>query len=295
MTNVETAVVQDVSTTEQRLYAIVLQVASTRRGAIPPDHGELARAALLDLIRRGDLALSTTMHDENAHKPYTISPLFGGRRGSDGALHFGEGDTADFRFTLLREPAFEATLRRYMQDGSLPHLRIGSVEFQVTEAYASGRHPDAGYTTVTRLLERWNVEPETLKREIRLEFRSPTAFNLGEDATTGRRRFRSYPDPRLLFSVLRKRWVSLGGADPGDEMDEWVEKHVEMEPLHLDFQRVMVNRTAVRTFRGEVCYRVFGEARWLPCLHLLADLAFWVSAGYQTTRGLGQVRRLDPE
>jgi len=27
-------------------------------------------------------------------------------------------------------------------------------------------------------------------------------------------------------------------------------------------------------------------------LHLLADLSFWTGVGYQTTRGLGQVRRV---
>src|SRR5437764_87842 len=117
--------------TDLRLYAIVLRMVALHPGAVPADHGDQARAALLNLIRTGDQALSQTLHDDNTHKPYTISLLNGGKRGRDRALNFNTGDSADWRFTLLCEPAFEALLRRYILSRELPHARIGAVEFQI--------------------------------------------------------------------------------------------------------------------------------------------------------------------
>lgn len=281
--------------TDLQLYAIVLRLAALRRGAVPADHGDQARAALMQIIRQGDALLAQQMHDENAHKPYTISLLQGSKRGADGALHFGEGDSADWRFTLLCDPAYEALLRRYLLSRALPHIRIGVVEFAIVDAFASGRsHPDSGYVSLTGLTERWNRPPETLATHVTLDFRSPTAFSFGRDEATGRYRYQSLPNARTLFSAARKRWASMGGAEPGDEFDQWVAEHVDVEPLSdLKTHRVIVERRPVVGFVGCVRFQVRGDLRWLPLLHLLADLMFWTGAGYQTTRGMGQVRRID--
>ena len=277
-----------------RLYAIVLRLAALRPGAIPADHGDQARAALLNLIRRGDLSLAQTLHDENTRKPYTISLLSGGKRGGDSALHFGVGDRADWRFTLLCEPAFEALLRRYILSRDLPHMRIGAVEFQIVDAFASGSHPDSGSVTLPALHDRWSQEPQSLPHEIMLDFLSPTAFNLGQDRVSGRYRIRSTPDARTLFSTLRKRWIKLGGAAPGDEFDVWVGEQIETLPFDLHPKTVYVERRPVDGFIGRVGFTLHGnELRWLPLLHLLSDLTFWTGAGYQTSRGMGQVRRVD--
>lgn len=278
-----------------RLYAIVLRLAALRPGAIPADHGDQARAALLNLIRTGDLSLSQVLHDENARKPYTISLLNGGTRGRDNALHFGIGDSADWRFTLLCEPAFEALLRRYIYSRALPHVRIGTIEFQITDAFASGNHPDSGSMTLTALHDRWNSPPEMLESNIVLDFLSPTAFNLGQDRVSGSYRIRSTPDARTLFSTLRKRWIKLGGTAPDDAFDVWVGERVEMHPFDLRTHTVYVERRPVDGFSGRVGFKLHGnDMRWLPLLHLLADLTFWTGVGYQTPRGMGQVRRVSP-
>lgn len=277
---------------ELRLYAIVFRLAALRRGAVPADHGDLARAALLNLIRRGDEALAVTIHDLNMQKPYTISLIEGGKAGSDGAHHFGEGDTADWRFSLLCEPAFEALLRRYLTDNTLPHVRLGAVRFAVTDVFASGVHPGSGHVSLLELHERWNKPPETMPRHLTLEFRSPTAFNLGSDDRS--RYFQTMPEPRLIFSGLRKKWLRLGGAAPEDAFDEWVARTVSAEPLNLSTRTVHVERVPIPGFMGKVRFRLRGEdIRWLPVLHLLADFAFWTGIGYQTTRGMGQVRRVE--
>jgi len=281
---------------ELRLYAIVLRLAAMRPGAISRDHGDAARGALIKIIEQGDALLAQELHDANTHKPYTVSPVRGGKRGSDGALHFREGDSAEWRFSLLCEPAFESLLRRYLLNRNLPHVRIGAVTYAIVDAFASGiGHADSGHTSVVELTERWSCSPESLSRQIAFDFRSPTTFSRGKDEFTGRYRYCAWPEPRIVFSSLRKRWKDLGGLIPDDDFDGWIDKWVEIESFDLHQQKVIVESRPIPCFTGQVRYQVYGDGRWLPLMNLLADLTFWTGAGYQTPRGLGQVRRLKLE
>lgn len=279
---------------EKRLYAIVLRLAAMRRGAIPAEHGDQARAALFTLIKEGDSPLAQRLHDDNSAKPYTISFLQGNKRDKDGAQHFGDGDNADWRFSLLLEPAFEALLRKYLLNRSLPHVRIGAIQFAVVDAFASGLgHPESGHSSIMELTERWHCPPESLSRRIVLDFRSPTAFSLGRDTETKEYRIRSSPDAQTLFSSLRKRWVKLGGLDMGDEFDVWVRDNIEQEIITLQSHKLFLEKRPITGFVGKVAYRVHGkDLDYLPYLHLLSELCFWTGVGYQTTRGMGQARKI---
>lgn len=277
--------------TELRLYAIVLRLAALRAGAVPYHHGDFARDALFDLINKGDAELASALHDENDHKPYTIAPLNGGKRGADGAHHFGVGDEATWRFTLLREPAFEAVLRRYILSRSLPHIRLGFVEFSITDAFASnGGHPESGTSTLRELQERWNLPSEALPRTLTLDFLTPTAYNLGYDRECKQRRLHTLPTPRIVFSALRKQWLSLGGIAPADEFDQWAESNIDMAELNIQTRHTRIKGTLLPGFLGRVTYRVRRDDRWWGVIHLLSEFAFWRGCGYQTTCGMGQVR-----
>lgn len=279
---------------EKRLYAIVLRLGAMRHGAIPLEHGDQARAALFDLIKQGDSPLADKLHNENGVKPYTISLLQGGKRGKDGAHHFAEGDSADWRFSLLLEPAFEALLRKYFLNRNLPHLRIGALTFAVQDVFASGvGHRDSGHISIMELTERWNYPAETLPKRIVLDFRSPTAFNLGQDKETKKYHIRSNPDAKTIFSALRHRWTKLGGVDVGDIFDDWIGENLELEPIEVYTRKLRVENRLLTGFMGQVAFRLHGkDLTYLPYLHLLSDLAFWTGVGYQTTRGMGQVRRV---
>jgi len=276
---------------EQRLYAVVLKLAALRRGAAPADHGKQALSALYALLQLGDETLAKSLHDVNVRKPFTVSLMNGGKTDRQGAQHFAEGDTAEWRFTLLRDPAFEALIQRYVQDRNLPHVRIGALQFAITDAFVSGSHPDSGHVSLAAFAQRYGQPTESYAKTVRLQFLTPTAFNFGTDPLTRRRRLRIIPDPRTLFSTLRKRWVSLGGVDPGDAFDQWVDHTIEADPIFLKWGSVWIEKAMVRGFMGDVRFQHWGEdTRWLPFLHLLTDLTFYSGVGYQTTRGMGQVR-----
>jgi CRISPR-associated endoribonuclease Cas6 len=275
---------------EQRLYSIVFRLGALRKGAIPPDHGSLVHAALYALLRTGDPLLASEQHDSNAHKLFTVSLIEGGKPDREGAHHFAEGDVAEWRFTLLRDPAFEALVQRYVNDRALPHIRIGAMEFGIQEAFVSGSHPRSGYIAVERLRDRYSTQPA--QKHVTLDFLSPTLFSLGTDRHKNRR-WRTLPHPRTVFSALRKRWASIGGADPGDNFDSWVEKTIEAVPMALRWQRAAIKHESVRGFIGVVRFEHWGDDEsGLPFLNMLADMAFYSGVGYQTTSGLGQVRRI---
>ncbi len=184
----------------------------------------------------------------------------------------------------------------YLLSRALPHVRVGAVEFAVVDAFASGaRHPDSGHISVSELQSRWDCVPESLPERLSLEFQSPTVFSLGTEPESGERRWCAMPNAPILFSSLRKKWALLGGAEPGDEFDQWVRDCVEVEPLYLRSRTVVVERRPITGFLGRVSFQVRGDGRWLPLLHLLADLTFWTGVGYQTTRGMGRVRRVEEE
>lgn len=281
--------------TDKRLYAIILRLAAMRPGALPANHGDQVRGALLNLIRKGDSPLAQQLHDDNASKPYTISLINGGKRKRDGSHHFGEGDRADWRFSLMMQPAFEALLQKYLLDNSLPHVRIGVINFVIVDVFVSHEaHVDSGHISISELTQVWQQNlPDLLPKHIILDFQSPTAFSIGQDKETKKYRFRSNPDARTLFSTLRKRWVSLGGIDAGDEFDLWVAKHIEQKIIDLKQQKLRVENRNVTGFVGQVAFQHYGDnIHWLSYWNLLADLTFWTGVGYQTTRGMGQVRRL---
>lgn len=281
--------------TEKRLYAIVLRLAATRSGALSINHGDQVRGALLNLIRKGDSPLAKELHDGNTSKPYAISLVKGGKRGRDGAHHFGEGDRADWRFSLMMQPVFEALLQKYLLNSRLPHVRIGAINFAIVDVFVSPQaHPDSGHISIAELTQGWQDNPpDLLPKRLVLDFQSLTAFSLGQNKQTKAYRFRTNPDAKTVFSVLRKRWMRLGGVDAGDEFDQWVDKHIEQQIIDLQTQKMRVEKRVVTGFFGQVAYQHYGDdTRWLAYWNLLADLTFWTGLGYQTTRGMGQVRRL---
>ncbi len=276
------------------LYAIVLRLIALRPGAVPCYHGDMARDALLNLINHGDATLAATLHDQNEHKPYTIALLQGGKQGRDGAHHFAEGDTAFWRFTLLCEPAFEAVLCRYILNRELPHLRIGAVEFGITDSFASnGGYPDSGYTTIEGLYERWNIPAEKLPRTFSLDFLTPTAFNLGYNRESKQRTVHIMPTPRFVFGTLRREWLKPGGAAPGDAFDAWTGANIEIVKLDILTENAKIKGHFIDGFTGRVTYQLGRDAHWWGMVNLLSEFVFWRGCGYQTTCGMGQVRRAD--
>jgi hypothetical protein len=62
--------------------------------------GHQTHALFLDLVRQLDPALATRLHDESNYRPFTVSPLSGGRL-EGASLVLRHGQCCRLRFTLL--------------------------------------------------------------------------------------------------------------------------------------------------------------------------------------------------
>ena len=59
------------------LFSSVVRLHALRDGHIPQTQGHLAHAAFHDLVGQVDADLARVLHDANARKPFTLSPLHG--------------------------------------------------------------------------------------------------------------------------------------------------------------------------------------------------------------------------
>lgn len=281
---------------EGRLYAVVLRMIATKAGAVPPSHGDRVQAALYRYIEAGDPELSQRLHDSGEAKPFTVSLLDGGKRGRDQAQHFGEGDEAFWRFTLLSDDLFDTLLSAHLMRDSLPVIRIGAVDFMVTDAYVSGSRPHihSGSVRLESLIEHYaKADPHALPKTLRLRFASPTVFRQGR-SPFGSHRFAMFPEPGLLFGSLRKRWLKLGVPGLGDDFDQWVSD--ACVPMIYDLKTVAHKdgKKTIPGFTGTVTYR-FYDVEWLSFAHLLGQFAFYAGVGSSTGTGMGTVYPLSDQ
>ena len=308
-----------------RIYSCVALLSAEAPATLPATQGHHAHAAFLDLVRGVDPDLAAWLHDSRGRKPFTVSPLRGLPAGREGQVHVPAGWTCWLRFTFLAQPVFDTFLAALLKGETPPRIRLGTGSFLVTEVLCTpGSHPWAGWTTAEALgaitlgagrpgqpglsgtVEVQNVATagaaETSKKAggltaFTFELASPTAWSLGGN---GSRRVEVLPTPALFFGSLLSSWNAWFGDRFG---------HISPEVRDYFSEAVVVSRLDLKTrmYRyhdhlqvgvvGRVSYRLLdvpgtAEAR---VLNTLADLAFYTGVGYQTTMGMGQVRRLPDE
>ena len=195
------------------------------------------------------------------------------------------GQACWLRVTLAGEELFGVFVRRFLQGGTQPTIRLGQVELGVSEVLTSpGSHPWAGYTTVDDLLA--NARP---RDTITLEIASPTSFSLGDN------RVEVMPRPELIFGTLHKKWASWCGQDLSLPLNrEWLREYALVSDWRMQSRMLRYGPQAQIGSEGQVTFRLFEaerEARTL--LNILADFAFYAGIGRKTTQGMGQVRRIE--
>ncbi|MBI1800750.1 MAG: hypothetical protein HYR71_03875 [Chloroflexi bacterium] len=130
------------------LYSSVLRLHAIHDGALEPTQGHHAHAAFLHIVEQVDPILSQRLHDSNARKPFTLSPLRGLPPPRRGEVCLRAGDECWLRVTLAGERMFETFIQRFMQGEVRPTLRLGEAHFAVSAVLTTpGSHAWAGYTT----------------------------------------------------------------------------------------------------------------------------------------------------
>ena len=273
------------------LYSIILKLTPTCEVTIGATVGHQAHAVFLRTVRESDPALAEVLHLPNSPtRPFTVSPLLGARQARDGQVRLSPTRDYFLRFTVLYPPIYQRFMARFLKGEGRPVIHLGRAELLIKEILTTpGSHPWAGYTSWARL-----VAEACPKREIELEFTSPTAFGFGQQEWG--KKIVVLPEPALVFGNLAKSWNDL--APPSLQMGRnalraYVEQHVVVKRMeNVSTQMLRFSRWPQVGFVGRIAYGLMGNNDPARCqLNALADYAFYGGVGIKTTMGMGQVHR----
>ena len=272
------------------VYSIALKLRPVREGSIPATAGHQAYAAFLATVRRADRALAEVLHEAPLPiKPFTVSPLLGVPKALEGRVAITPAKDYYLRFTVLLPDIFQQFMRRFLTGEARPTLRLGGVEFLISEVLTTpGASPWSGYTSFAQL---W--ESAKAAEEITLKFTSPTAFNLGTKEWG--KHFVVFPEPALVFRSLLKVWNGYAPLAFAEEpLMEYVAKNVVVKRHGIRTQMLRYPRHFQVGFVGRCTYGLMGKGYEYEkrALNALADFAFYSGVGYHTTMGMGQCYRM---
>jgi len=292
------------------LYASVLTLVARNEADVPISHGQYARAAFYNLIEQTDADLATWLHDKNTRKEFTVSPLMRAPEPRNKVIHLRPGDSCQLRFTLIGRRLFVATSQGFLTAGVLPQIQIGQACFDIAEVRTTtGSHHWAGAQSLDELVRR-SVDAAT--PVIRLQFRTPTRFNIKVDEL---QRAHLLPSPEWVFGSLIHKWQEIGCDEvldlsslinelmplPADgpnlsELAGWrnlIAKRVLVQEVHNVHTRMMrLYNIPHAGFEGEVSYEIIGEPHLVQAMNVLANAAIYFGVGSDTTMGMGQCRRI---
>lgn len=269
------------------LTSLVVTFTPSAPAALPRDLGRAAHAVLLRQLGQQQPALAERLHNWQGPKPFTCSGVFGGARHEDQLLA-NPGDGLWLRYTALT-----AELSTALLAGPPPsHIDLAGTRMTVTgwtaEANAHARAANISYEA---LAAPYLLSRERAERRITLRFVSPTAFKSHGQVVT-------LPLPASVFGGLIEKWNTYAPIALPPETKRFAEACLAISRYRL---RTAVLRgkgsgdeiARISGFVGEVSYVATNPDRyWLGLINLLSDFAFFAGVGYQTTQGMGQVRRV---
>jgi len=254
------------------MSALISMVVSLEpRGYARFEGGDAVQTWILDQVRKDDPSLAEEMHANRELKPYTVSPLRLDDRGSMGEV----------RLTALGELTVNGILRSLSHAPS--NVGVGTTLWRVHGvAVARQQHQWANTTNAVALFE---SAARVTADEVTLVFHSPTAFG-GHGDGLG-----LFPEPRLVFESLLKRWRGLGVETVWPLPDGNWTRYIQVRSHELQTVSPAGPHRHIRTgFVGACRYRVERQAPasvaiWL---RVCAALAFYSGVGMGTARGMGQ-------
>ncbi len=253
-------------------FAVVPQKSAT----LFPDYTKTLHAWFLDQVRSHDPQLSTSLHDDESKKPFTISGLTGKMGHTEGQLQLLADQTYQWRVT-----AFSSTVVQWLGQwlDQLPptiELRFAPLEIQ---SVGLAIPP----TTYAQLYQ------TELAKTLTLSFVTPTSFRR-------KGHHLPLPWPVNIFQSYLRRWNEFSGMPFDDETFlAWVDESVLIHRHQLESVKVAAGKQGkVTGFLGAIEYGLTREAtnqrHFQRLFTALGQLAPYCGTGHKTTFGLGQTR-----
>jgi CRISPR-associated endoribonuclease Cas6 len=285
------------------LYSSVIRLSTVHPATLTHLGGQHAHAAFLDIVRTVDGELAASLHDANARKPFTVSPLMGLPQGKNAGkpeiasstqngssqrheIYLQEGWQCWLRVTMLDDVLFRTFLEHFLHGGNLPSVRIGDAQFLVSEILTMpGSHPWAGYVALEDLQKRLD---EPAPQKFAFELYTPTAFGWKEGLIS------PMPSPAFVFGNLARAWDALTGQEQAKVIEKYATENLVFSSFDLQTERMVLhNKTQLGAVgRFELIRAGNADEPLARALNLLADLAFYTGLGRKTTQGMGMVSRM---
>ncbi len=270
------------------LYASIIRLHALHPGALTHDSGQWANAAFYNLIGQVDPDLATALHGWNGRKPFTISGLNGLPHAHRGDVSVPAGWQCWLRVTTLSETVFQPFIQRFLRGGARPQVQVGPLACGVSEVLTTpGAHAWAGCVDADDLL----AQAEPVER-LKLEFASPTTFNLGRDPGSSPH-YALFPHPALVFGSLASKWREVISPELEVAYIEDIAAEARVSEYRLQTQNLRWRGYIQKGFIGTCLYDLRDMAAYdRAWLCALADFAFYAGVGGKTPQGMGQCRRL---
>jgi CRISPR-associated endoribonuclease Cas6 len=267
------------------LISLVIQVARPAPAVLPRDLSRASHAIFLQAVARHSAALAQHLHQDSQIKPFTCSNVHGGHRQSD-RLQVEANTPLWMRFTGLNAEVC-AALRALAQQPPAS-VNLDGEEFGVSAATLDAQaHPRANSSTYETLGAPYLLAKDAPDSRVALRFVSPTAFRAkGQNLPL--------PLPRSVFGSLLDKWNAFGPIALSEDVQRFAEECLAISQFKGRTRawggkagKVLIG------FVGQATFAALNKDRyWLSLINLLADYAFYAGVGYQTTSGMGQVRRV---
>jgi CRISPR-associated endoribonuclease Cas6 len=286
------------------LTSWVITLQPEEAATVSVDLGRAVHSWFLSQVRQADPALVERLHKPNALRPFTVSSLRGAGPSSQGQVAL----TPEQEY-WLRVTSFETELSRCLIEEVVPafpdEVHLAEIPFAMKGATCDpGEHPWAGQTTFEALAQEHLLGTREPDRKLTLHFASPTTFRRSEGETSltdgegcayqvaGHNV--ALPLPGLVFDSYLQRWNTFAPVTVHPDVKRYAQECVAISRYRL--QTVLVEFGAARHvgFVGRCQFMALvHDPYWLRLLNLLAAFAFYAGTGHQTTRGLGQTRRIE--
>ncbi|TAE61385.1 MAG: CRISPR-associated endoribonuclease Cas6 [Nostocales cyanobacterium] len=250
--------------------------------------GRHYHALFLNLVSSVDRKLGDYLHESNADKAFTLSPLQIQNRNKTqfNTLQYNHknpipaGSPCWWRISLLDDKLFSQLTPLWLNLNPQHPWHLGSANLFITSIQGTPQssQPWANVCTYPLLYQ----QASETERIINFIFSTPVAFRQGGFDNV-------LPTRESVFNSLLNRW----------------NKYSEIELNNIPLESIYPSAFNIRTevisnyenkfigCLGEISYRILGnvEAIRIKQINALADFALYTGVGRKTTMGMGMIRR----
>lgn len=236
--------------------------------------GYVARGLALNILNRIDPALSQGMHEPNALKPYSVTPLY-------------FKSTKKYTDGYQLDPLTPCILKIRFLDDSMTKTALNF--FSSNEGLMIY---DAHFKVASLTIRTEDFSKVQDAKRFRLLFDTPTHLS-----KIGSKFDQLFPEPDVIFSHLMRVWDACMpgkfGKETLEKYKEWIEKC--MTTSGYDLRTLTVTGKSMKIgFVGWCAYRIdedgSGESGFGLLTNKLAKFAEYSNVGMERTAGFGVIR-----